>query len=159
LLATVALIFSGLRQSNARDKPGIFGLAEGWVEQLPEGHPNWISFSAFVSPLLQACVEAGLDRYFRAGQSMSHVIFSTAAEEHRLEKYDPPPPRVTLRLDAANQQWLIAWSYKNLHFSKADRESPVNSETAFAVLKAYLTDLWRETRPDESLPASLAETP
>ena len=129
----------------------------GWVEQLPEGHPNWISFSAFVSPLLQACVEAGLDRYFRAGQSMSHVIFSTA-EEHRLEKYDPPPPRVTLRLDAANQQWLIAWSYKNLHFSKADRESPVNSETAFAVLKAYLTDLWRETRPDESLPASLAET-
>jgi hypothetical protein len=129
----------------------------GWVEQLPEGHPNWIRFSAFVSPLLQACVEAGLDRYFRAGQSMSHVIFSTA-EEHRLEKYDPPPPRVTRRFDAANQQWLVARSYKNLHFSKADGEAPVNSETAYAVLKAYLTNLWRETRPDESLPASLAET-
>jgi len=128
----------------------------GWVEQLPGRHPNWISFSAFVSPLLQACVEAGLDRYFRAGQSMSHIIFSTA-EEHRLEKYDPPP-RVTLRFDAANQQWLIAWSYKNLHFSKADREAPANSETAFAVLKAYLTDLWRETRLDESLPVPLADT-
>jgi hypothetical protein len=127
------------------------------VKRLPERHPTLTNVSAFVSPLLQACVEAGLDQYFRAGQSMSHIIFSTA-EEHRLEKYDPPPPRVTLRFDEARQQWTIAWSYKNLHFSNADREDIVVSETVLAVLKAYLTDLWRETRPDEGLPAPLAMT-
>jgi hypothetical protein len=129
----------------------------GWVKRLPERHPTLTDFSAFVSPLLQTCVEAGLDQYFRAGQSMSHIIFSTA-EEHRLEKYDPPPPRVTLRFDETRQQWIIAWSYKNLHFSNADREDIVISETVLAVLKAYLTDLWRETQPDESLPAPLAVT-
>jgi hypothetical protein len=127
----------------------------GWVEQLPRRHSQWTSLTAFVLPLLQACMGAGLDQYFRAGQSMSHIIFSTA-EEHRLEKYDPPPPRVTVRFDSVKQQWFIAWSYRNLHFSHPDREAPVNSETAFPVLKSYLADLWGETRPHESLPVPLA---
>ena len=128
----------------------------GWVEHLPRQHANWTSLTAFGLPLLQACMEAGLDQYFRAGQSMAHIIFSTA-EEHNLEKYDPPPPRITVRFDPVRQLWLIAWSYRNLHFSEPDRESPVDSETAFPVLKSYLADLWRGTRPDENLPLPLAQ--
>jgi hypothetical protein len=86
---------------------------------------------------------------------MSHIVFSTA-EEHELEKYYSRPPRVTLRFDSAKQQWFIARSYRNLHFSKPNREQQVNSATPLAVQESYLVDLWRETRPDEALPESLA---
>jgi hypothetical protein len=85
---------------------------------------------------------------------MTHIIFSTA-EEHGLEKYDRLP-RVTLRFDTAKGEWFIAWSYYNLHSSQPDRQEAVNAETAFAVLKSYLVDLWRETHAGEHLPAPLA---
>lgn len=124
----------------------------GWAEEMPD--PNWTSWKSFALPLLKACMDEGLDQYFRAGQSLVHLIFSTA-EEHGLEKYYPPPPRVTAKFDGA--KWFIAWSYQNLHFSEADREDPVDSETAFAILKLYLADLWRETRPNESLPSPFCD--
>ena len=124
----------------------------GWVESMPD--EIWASWKAFVLPLLRACVEAGLDKPFRAGQSMTDITLSTA-EQHGLERYDPPPPRVTLRADKARQQWYIAWSHRNLYFSEPDRRTDITSENAFPILKSYLEDLWRDTKPNESLPVSL----
>jgi hypothetical protein len=126
-----------------------------WVEKMPSRNAIWAPWTAFLSPLLQACVNAGLDHYFRVGQSMSHIIFSTT-ERHRLEQYDPPPPRVSLIHDLEKQQWTLAWSYQNLWFSKPDRQDVVNSDNAFPTLKRYLTDLWRETRPGDAIPEPLS---
>jgi hypothetical protein len=83
---------------------------EGFVAEFPDDG-RWTAWKAFVLALLQMCVDAGLDRYFRAGQSMHDIIFSTA-EEHGLEKHDPAPPRVTQTFNHENQQWSIAWSYR-----------------------------------------------
>ena len=129
----------------------------GWVKSLPTHNNNLTPFAEFVSPLLQACVDARLNDYFRVGQSMLHIVFSTA-QEHGLERLNPPRLRVTIRFDSEKKQWLIGRSYGNLHFANADREEPADSETAFTVLKSYLADLWRETRPGESLPELLAKT-
>lgn len=122
------------------------------VEEMPSHNATYGPWTAFILPLLLACLNAGLDGYFRVGTSMSHIIFSTA-ERHGLP---PHVPRVTLMHDPEKQQWSLAWSYQNLWFSKPDRHDLVNSDNAFSILKTYLSDLWRETRPSESIPKSLS---
>jgi hypothetical protein len=141
-----------------RVTPGLATFEESWdytvkfVEEMPSHNPIWTPWTRFLLPLLCQCLEVGLNRYFRAGQSMSDIIISTT-EHHRLESYEPPPPRVTIRFDREQGQWLIAWSYHNLITGpRPDRVSPVDSGTAFAVLRTYLIDLWRETRPEEMIP-------
>src|SRR5713101_7029524 len=136
-------------------KPESWVWLAGVVKQFSDAH--WASWKASVTPLLDECIDARLDQYFRVGQSMSHIIFIfSTAEQHGLEKYEPHPPRVTLIFDRANQEWFIAWSYRNLLFSSPDRQDAVNAESAFPVLKSYLADRWRESRPNEPLPAPLA---
>ena len=129
-----------------------------WVESLPSHNENWTPFTAFVAPVLHACVRAGLNEYFRVGQSMSHIIFSTA-ENHGLEKYNPQPPRVTLLHDRKTNQWFIAWSHLNLLVrpEAVERQDSVTSETVLLRLKSYLADLWRETQNGKPLPAALDE--
>ena len=122
-------------------------------DDFPEEH--WVSWKGFVLPLLRTGIDAGLDQYFRVGQSMTHIIFSTT-EEHRLEKYNPSPLRITIRSEDNGQRWYIARSYKNIWSSKPDEEAPIDSTTAFPVLKSYLVDLWRETHPNKALPEPLA---
>lgn len=128
----------------------LIGLVE---DDFPEEH--WACWKRFILPLLRSCVDAGLDQYFRVGQSMSHIIFSTT-EEHRLEKYSPSPLRITLRSEDKGQRWYIARSYTNIPFNKPDREDVIDSDTAFITLKSYLRDLWMETRPGHALPGPLA---
>jgi hypothetical protein len=127
-----------------------------WVKEMPSNHASWEPWTAFILPLLRTCQDAGLNRYFRVGQSMSHIIFSTA-ERHGLEQYNPPPPRITLLHESSRDEWFIAWSLLNLMVrpEAAERKTKVNAEDAFPVLKSYLTDLWRETRSSEAIPAPL----
>jgi len=134
-------------------KPGSWIALIKQVEEFPDA--GWASWKVLVLSLLQTCIDAGLDQYFRVGQSMDHIIFSTT-DEHRLERYDPSPLRITIRSESKHQRWYIARSYKNIWFSRPDSETPIDSTTAFPVLKSYLRDLWRETRPSEALPEPLA---
>src|SRR5215472_14074350 len=127
-----------------------------FVEEMPSHNPVWTHWARFLLPLLQDCVRLGLDRYFRAGQSISDIIIS-ASEKHGLERYHPPPPRVTIRFDREKAQWFIAWSHHLLFSMLPERQMPVEAETAFEVLRSNLVDLWKETHPGELLPEPLAK--
>jgi hypothetical protein len=83
-------------------KQGSWVWLAGQVAEFPD-NADWTGWKVFVLALLQACIHAGLDRHFRAGMAMHDIIFSTA-EEHGLEKYHPPPPRVTLTFNHESQQ-------------------------------------------------------
>ena len=100
-------------------------------------------------PVLEACIEAGLDQYFRAGQSMQHIIFSTC-ERHGLENFNPEPPRVTLGHGKAGM--FVAWSHYNIWFSTPERETSVTADNVVSALRSYLAELWRETRTEDPLP-------
>jgi len=127
-----------------------------FVSTFPE--PLWSDWKLFMGSLLRACIDTGLDQHFRAGQSMSQIVISTA-KEHGLEKYNPPPPRITLGWNKTEgeRQYFVAYSHSNLFFSAPETLTVVNSEGAFTVLRSYMTQLWRETQPAEALPRALTE--
>ena len=48
-------------------------------------------------------------------------------------------------------------SRHNLFFGAPERKELVNHGNAFPVLKSFLAELWRQTRPGEALPGIVAE--
>jgi len=125
-----------------------------FVATFPE--PLWSDWKMFMGSLLRTCIDAGLDQHFRAGQSVSQIIISTA-KEHGLEQYDPPPPRITLGWNKSegDVQYFVAYSHSNLWFGAPESVTPVSNESAFSVLRSYMTQLWHETRASEALPQAL----
>jgi len=89
---------------------------------------------------------------------MSQIIISTA-KEHGLEKYNPPPPRITVGWNKAegNRQYFVAYSHLNLFNSAPENLTVVNSESVFSVLRSYMAQLLRETQTNEALPTALRE--
>jgi hypothetical protein len=119
-----------------------------FIERLPD-NDTWSPWKSFMRALLQAGIGAGLNEYFRVGTSVGHVIFSTC-EKNGLEDLTPAPPRVTLGQDRS--EMFIAWSHSNIWFSEPERKDFVTAQTAFAVLRTYLAEMWRQTRPAEPFP-------
>jgi len=104
--------------------------------------------------VIRTGVEESLDKYFRAGQSMQHIIFSTCDSHDGLERYNPAPPRVTIGRDEGG--YFLAYSRSNVWFSLPDQKDIITSEDAPKVMRSYLLKLWLETRPNEPIPPAFA---
>lgn len=126
------------------------------VQEFIRRFPNdatWGLWRRNVLALLDEAIDAGLDKHFRAGQSMQHIILSTASE-HGLESIEPPPPRVTIAF-AEDKGLLVALSRANIWFASAERTSEIPEIGGLQVLAGYLKQLWEQTRPEESMPLAL----
>lgn len=131
---------------------------ESWqllIQMVENRSGQWQEWKSRVLAILRAGVRDGLDSYFRAGESMNYLMFSTA-EKHGLEDIEPRPPYVTLGIDA-NNQLFVAVSQYSLHFNAPERRDIVTDETALPVLKAYLRTLWQRTRPNDPIPSVVAQ--
>lgn len=102
----------------------------------------WSRWRAIISPILKHAVELELDSLFRAGMSMSHVIFSTL-DHHGLRD----EPRVTLEV---MKDWRIRISFtgNNVWFSEPAQFAVVDESSAFPTFGRYLRHLWEETVPE-----------
>lgn len=100
---------------------------------------GWLEWKNFMRPLLRSAIDAGWDDRYRAGQSMQHLIFSTA-KQNGLESIKPPPLRVTLGQND-DHRFFVALSRANLWFNKPDRIDMVTPGNALSVLASYLSAL------------------
>jgi hypothetical protein len=75
----------------------------------------------------------------------------------RIEWFTIPPPRITLRWLSTDS--VLAWSRNHIDFGPAERAESAMSTNAFALLKAWLEQLWIETRPGGPLPPPFALQP
>jgi hypothetical protein len=121
---------------------------QDFVESFPDNE-TWKDWKEFMRSAIQKACDDRLNHYFRAGQSMQHIVFSTC-ERHGLENYDPEPPRVTV--GHGKMGMFVASSRHNLWFSRPERETLVTADNIAFILKSYLESLWRETRPNEPVP-------
>jgi hypothetical protein len=92
----------------------------------------------------------GLAAFFRIGQSMHHIIFSTL-DHHRLTS----EPRVTLEFHPKEQTVRVAYSCANLYFNEPLSEESVPVVAAVPSTLSYLRRLWSETRPSIPIPDAL----
>src|SRR6476661_3013133 len=83
------------------------------IEQYPDTE-HWTPWKLLVRRFLRAGIAAGLNRYFRAGQSMHHIMFSTL-DHHGLRD----EPRVTIEFHPPSEL-RIAYGTTNLGFRKPE---------------------------------------
>lgn len=93
-------------------------------------------------------VKLGLNAYFRAGQSLHHLVFSTL-DHHGLRD----EPRVTVVFHPENDV-RIAYGTSNLFFNPPTLEYTLPFELAFPTFRRFLNQLWTATMP-ESIPAEI----
>ena len=113
-----------------------------FIEGCSASGEDWVAKATTLVDLLEA---RGLSSYFRAGQSMHHLIFSTL-DNHQLED----EPRVTVAIE--KHECRIAYARTNLHFAEPAVESTVGFGQAESVVVDFLAKLWRDTRPQVALP-------
>ena len=113
----------------------------GHVERFPE-NASWTPWKAVARRFVCEGINLGLDRYFRAGTSVNHLLFSTL-DRNGLKR----EPRVTVEIRGENKL-RIAYGATNLFFSSAELEYLLPYELGFPTFRRFLNQLWIETVAD-----------
>jgi hypothetical protein len=102
-----------------------------------------------------------LDQFFRAGQSMQHLIFSTASRHGLTDE-----PRVTVAWPEEDTESAatgavieVSLGRANRWFSAPDRAAVVAGSDGWPVVAQYMGLLWQATRGSASPPAGLFVRP
>lgn len=112
-----------------------------FIEEFPDD-AHWTPWKALARRLICAGIAAGLNRYFRAGQSMHHIVFSTL-DHHGLRD----EPHVTIELHPPSEL-RIAYGTTNLWFRTPELEYSLSFDDAFATFRRFLHQLWTATVPE-----------
>lgn len=117
------------------------------IETFPD-REEWNRWRSLVTPLVERAIESEFDSLFRAGMSLSHLVFSTL-DHHGLRN----EPRITVDL-TTDFNLRISYSTSDLWFQQPTQFEIVEPRLAFPVFTRYLQHLWEETLP-EPIPEAL----
>jgi hypothetical protein len=132
-----------------KDNPESWEHIRVFIEEFPDDAywSEWKPMARNVVSSLQSC---GLVTFFRIGQSMHHIIFSTL-DHHRLAS----EPRVTLEFHPKEQTVRVAYSCSNLYFGEPLSQETLTISAAVPGILGYLRRLWSETEPGTPIPDAL----
>jgi hypothetical protein len=120
-----------------------------FIDEFPDDD-YWSKWKPMVRDVISALEARGLASFFRIGQGMHHIMFSTA-ERHGLTS----EPRVTLEFHPKEQIVRVAYGRTNLYFSAPLTEERVAPSVAVPCVLRYLRRLWSDTKPDTQIPDAL----
>ncbi|RBP47475.1 hypothetical protein DES53_101272 [Roseimicrobium gellanilyticum] len=111
------------------------------IEEYPDNEA-WLPWKPLVRRFLRAGIDAGLNRYFRVGQSMHEIIFSTL-DHHGFRGGEP---RVTVEFHPPTELRILYGT--SLQGDRTRKLKPVlRFEDGVTTLSHYLHQLWTATIP------------
>ncbi len=127
---------------------------ETWVEQTAQTRSDLAHWRCLAKEFLREGARLGLDRYFLAGQSHLHLVFSTLERQpHRLGER-----RVSLEF-LSQTKIRICYGMGSSHGKGVQElEYTLPSELAFPTFRRFLNQLWTSTMP-EPVPSELRGFP
>jgi len=120
-----------------------------YIEQYPDDS-NWGAWKKLARKFIREGISLGLNQYFRAGQGMHHLLFSTLDHHGLLDE-----PRVTVVFHPEDELRII-YSKTNLHFHTNELECLLPYAEGFSAFKKNLSQLWTAT-VSEPLPDELRQ--
>ena len=113
------------------------------IAERPDDH-NWLGYKGDMRSIMEAGINSNLNKSFRAGLSMSYILFSTLPH-HRLQS----EPHVILERSENGGEFFVGYSGASI------RDTARGAGEAFALLRSHLKRLWDHTKPGEPLPPGL----
>jgi hypothetical protein len=137
-------------EMNAPDNIASWQELRDFVEWGPNSRSHWSARKRMVLDVLSGLEQRGVAPFFRAGQSVTLVIFSTL-DHHGLGA----APRVTLVFKPEHGLVRVAFGTENLLFEAPQSETTVPVNQAVPVIVQSLRRLWIETKPGRPVPSVL----
>lgn len=103
---------------------------------------QWREWKLVATRFIRDGIAVGLDRHFRAGNSMHHFIFSTIDDLRLADN-----PRVTITFDKY-EEIRVAYGTKNLYLGQSELSYCLPYDEAFATFRRFLNQLWTETKSE-----------
>ena len=113
-----------------------------FIEEFPD-NAQCKPWKTLANRFIDEGMKLGLNHYFRAGQAMLHIIFSTL-DHHGLRD----EPRVTVEFHPEDEV-RVAYGNNNLEFNPPTLEYALPFELAFASFRRLLRQLWKATMSEE----------
>ncbi len=111
-----------------------------------EEHPDddyWTPWKKLAEALIRESIGKGFNRYFRAGISMHHFVFSTLKERGIRDEHC-----VTVVIHHDTNEMRVAYSKGHLDFNAPTIERTLPVESASPIFRQLLKQLWIDTMPD-----------